>query len=353
MMNKGGGKKLVLVGTSVVHTFKYLELISSYFDEILLITDKPKSGLKVNQLAFDFSLRSPLSVLSKIKRMREEIEKFNPDIVHVHQANSCAWYALKACRKKFPLVVTAWGSDILATPSKGYLYRKMLKYILRNADCFTSDSRFMAEEMRRIAGKKELEILIANFGIDINPVHPVKEDLIYSNRQLTPLYRVHKIIELFSSFILSDSKYRHWVLAIAATGSEEDKLKKQVNSAGLGNNVRFYGWVDKAMNSDLYSKARIYISIPESDATSISLLEAMASACIPVVSDLPANREWIRDNVNGVIYKDGDMGVIEKAVLIDEQTAVKMNMEIINHEGTKSANRDKFISMYENMINGA
>ncbi|MBK9321217.1 MAG: hypothetical protein IPM91_22060 [Bacteroidetes bacterium] len=53
-MKKSGRRKLVLVGTGVVHTFKYLDLIASYFDEILLITDKPKPDLKVKQVTFDF-----------------------------------------------------------------------------------------------------------------------------------------------------------------------------------------------------------------------------------------------------------------------------------------------------------
>jgi glycosyltransferase involved in cell wall biosynthesis len=30
----------------------------------------------------------------------------------------------------------------------------------------------------------------------------------------------------------------------------------------------------------------------------------MAHGCIPVVSDIPANREWIVDHVNGLFVKD-------------------------------------------------
>ncbi|MBL0097274.1 MAG: glycosyltransferase family 4 protein [Bacteroidetes bacterium] len=351
-MKKSGRRKLVLVGTGVVHTFKYLDLIASYFDEILLITDKPKPDLKVKQFTFDFSLRSPLQITAKINKLRTAIKDFNPDIVHVHQANSCAFYTIKACNKNYPLVVTAWGSDILSTPSKGFLYRKMLKYILKNADCFTSDALFMANEMRRMAGKKHLEILVANFGIDITPTPLEKEDLIYSNRQLTALYRIDKIIALFKEFVSSDGKHRHWKLAIAATGPEESKLRDIVKKNHLEDSVQFYGWVDKVMNSNLYAKAKIYISIPESDATSISLLEAMASGCLPVVSDLPANREWIRDGVNGIIYKEGLENPFLRALAIDAGTATAMNKEIIDTEGTKEANKEKFIAMYENMLHG-
>ncbi len=351
-MVAGTRKKLLLVGTGVVHTFKYLDLVSSFFDEVVLVTDRPRSELAIRQIQFDFSLRSPLRIRSKILLLRKEIEAFKPDIIHVHQANSCSFYTLKACDKKYPVVVTAWGSDILAASSKGFIYRYMLKYILCNADCFTSDSKYMAEEMRRMAGKKYLNILIANFGIDILPLKVEKEDMIYSNRQLTPLYRIDKIIELFGQFINSGRSFHHWKLAIAATGPEEEKLKEMVARNGLENNVTFHGWVDKEANSVLYGKARIYVSIPQSDATSISLLEAMASSCIPVVSDLPANKEWIRDGVNGIVYGESTGNPFIRALNLNTENVINMNSGIIESEGTKEANRLKFISMYENLMHG-
>ena len=53
-----------------------------------------------------------------------------------------------------------------------------------------------------------------------------------------------------------------------------------------------------------YQKAEYYISIPNSDATSVSLLEAMQYGAIPIVSNIPANREWILDGVNGIYFDD-------------------------------------------------
>ena len=43
----------------------------------------------------------------------------------------------------------------------------------------------------------------------------------------------------------------------------------------------------------LLGKASVYVSAPASDATSAALLEAMAAGVVPVVNDLPANREWV------------------------------------------------------------
>lgn len=46
---------------------------------------------------------------------------------------------------------------------------------------------------------------------------------------------------------------------------------------------------------NLLYKNDVFISIPSSDSTSVSLLEAMCCGLFPIVSDLPANREWIHD----------------------------------------------------------
>lgn len=345
-------KKLVLIGTGVVHTFKYLHLIEDYFDEILLITDQPKEGLRHRQATFNFSMRHPFQMGAKVKQLRQTIDQFAPDMVHVHQANSCAWYTLKACGQRYPLVVTAWGSDILATPHKGFLYRMLVKYIMTRAHFFTSDARYMAELMRKYAGTHRPEILIANFGIDITPATFPKEKLVYSNRQLTPLYRIEAVIDHFHALIRTDQAYQEWRLAIAATGPEEDRLKQRVQDLGIQNRVSFYGWVNKETNTELYSKATLYISIPESDATSISLLEAMACGCIPVVSDLPANREWIRNNINGIIVQPGETNVLKRALELNAEQAEAINADIIRAEGTKAANKAKFTALYDKMLHG-
>ena len=50
-----------------------------------------------------------------------------------------------------------------------------------------------------------------------------------------------------------------------------------------------------------YAWAQWYLSLPQSDSVSVSVLEAMAHGCIPLLSDLPANRELVRDGDNGMI----------------------------------------------------
>ena len=41
----------------------------------------------------------------------------------------------------------------------------------------------------------------------------------------------------------------------------------------------------------------------------------MACGAVPVVTDLPANREWIRDGENGRIVRNGDAASLAAAVI--------------------------------------
>jgi glycosyltransferase involved in cell wall biosynthesis len=52
--------------------------------------------------------------------------------------------------------------------------------------------------------------------------------------------------------------------------------------------------------------ADIYISPSHVDGSSVSLMEALASGLPCLVSDIPGNREWIEDGVNGWLFRDGD-----------------------------------------------
>lgn len=346
-------ERLLIIGSNTVHLSNYIELVKDHFEEIIFITDKPSaaysySGIKVLYTAF--SIKKPTAFIRSIRYIRDIIKDYNPSIIHSHQLTTHSLLVLLANKKyKKPCLFTAWGSDVLLNPLQGYFYKMMLKYILLHGKNFTSDSRHMAVVMERIAQQK-LNILIANFGIDVSDIKETeKQNIIYSNRQFKKLYRIDKIIEAFSRFIANGNE-GGWKLLVASDGEEKAHLAELTAALGLSGDVVFTGWLTKEANLYNYSISKYYISIPESDATSISLLEAMASGCIPILSDLPANREWVDDGLNGLIVKNTDSNFIEDALKIPVKQAQDINKRIISEHGTKEANKEKFITYYRRII---
>ena len=98
-------------------------------------------------------------------------------------------------------------------------------------------------------------------------------------------------------------------------------------SYGISHVAIFPGAVPHEDIPSYLSAADAYIALPESDATSVALLEAMASSLPVIVSDLPSNREWITDGDNGFLIPTGDRaGLIEKILVLIENGNLRKRM---------------------------
>jgi glycosyltransferase involved in cell wall biosynthesis len=228
----------------------------------------------------------------------------------------------------------------------GYLYRAMVRYVLKKATIITADASFMAEAIHELIGKKE--VIIANFGVDIKKNEEVitRESLIYSNRMHEPLYNIDQIILQLKDFLLENSK---WKLIIAAEGTQTTFLKKIVEEEFPENTIEFFGFLTPEENIRFYKKAMIYISIPKSDGTSISLLEAMAYGCLPITSDLPANKEWITTLENGIVSHGNLTKDVEIALTLDRVAIQEKNQVIIDSRATKETNKRLFSTIYDKL----
>jgi len=340
-------KSLVLIGSNSVHLKNYKELIASEFEIIHIISNCSTTDLKVDY-SFDFSFKLQNLFLTPL-RIRKVLKSLNPKIIHIHQANSYAFYTvLAALFLAIPCVLTCWGSDILLLPKKNTFFRWMIKLILHKVDYITADAEFVGKEVESYL-TKSTPILIANFGINQNPHQLPKEKIIYSNRLHKPLYRVDQIIRAFDVFV---KIHPEWKLVVGAVGEETEHLKKLVDDLRIPN-VSFIGWVDREVNFANYAKASFWVSIPESDATAISLLEAMDAGCVPIVSDLPANREWISTLENGLIVTDLTSDFFSQALQIDLAKAKTKNVQLITEKATKEVNKQKFVQLYSTLISHA
>lgn len=340
-------KKLLLIGGSKgnVHLLNYKNLISSYFDDILIVSNHELSDAKGRSI--HFGLKNPIDLWRNIRALRKIIKEFQPDVVHVHQANAYGLITCLANRGLKPLLLTTWGSDVLTLPHRSILHRMMVTYILKRADYITADAQFMADAIHQLIGQKP--VLVANFGVEIaeNEADLVRENTIYSNRMHESLYQIDQIIHQSASFL---NEHPDWNLRIAASGSETKKLQEMASQVLSNDQYEFVGFQTSQENRKNYLRSKIYVSIPNTDGTSISLLEALAYGCIPIVSDLPANREWIEDGENGIITcgnLDLDMN---RACSMNHDKVKALNHQLIQEKATKQANRIKFCSIYDQIL---
>lgn len=342
-------KKLLLIGNNSIHVHNYYQLIKPFFDDVFYIADKPRENQQIKNVDYvSFSYKKFWCIFSSISKIRSICKKFKPDVIHIHQVNSVALYAILALKSfKIPIVLTAWGSDILLTPKRNFFLKQVVKYCLKNADVVTADAEFLGQEVCNYMSNKSEKLVIANFGIELyDELFTVKENIIYSNRLHKKLYNIDKIIYAFKK--LDETGNNDFKLVIAATGEETESLKKIVEDLNISSKVIFVGWLSHIENLKWYAKSKYYVSIPDSDATSISLLEAMYYGCYPIVSSLPSKREWISDDVNGSYFKTDFKFVLNIDQNMLERVA-GINKDIILSKGTVDIAYKKFTSIYINL----
>jgi len=252
------------------------------------------------------------ALLKTLPRLVRWLRDVDADWINAHYLTShgtLAWLARK-CGVRARLAASAWGSDILVAPRSSAILRAVTSRVLRDAALCTSDSAHMAQRMRELGAH---EVMTFPFGLDALPAAAAAKDpqLFFANRGLEEIYDPQRVLTLFTGVTSSWPQAR---LVVANSGSLADPLRQQAAALGLGGRIEFVGRLDAAAQASYYARARWYLSVPRSDSVSVSVLEAMAHGCIPLLSDLPANRELVRDGANGLILPDGQTALTTAAL---------------------------------------
>ena len=104
-------------------------------------------------------------------------------------------------------------------------------------------------------------------------------------------------------------------LNIVGQGKYEAELKKYVSNNGLRDKVNFLGWLPKDDLISFFYTQDVYLNTSEYEGTSLTMLEAMASGCVPVVTDVSGVADFIQVDNNGIICTVNDVEVIGKNLI--------------------------------------
>jgi glycosyltransferase involved in cell wall biosynthesis len=256
-------------------------------------------------------LKYPLSAIS-IKRL---LEKTRPDLVNAHFVPS---YGLTGALLKFhPLVVSTWGSDVLISPAKSWLRRKRARYVLKKADLVTADAQVSAEAIYRL-GVEKSRVVVSPMGIEKALLGRSQKQekphfLVLSNRKLEPLYDVATLIKAIPLVIKQAKREIRFV--ILGEGSQKSRLLNLAIKLKVETHLEFRGVVSREQLIKTYQDSNIFVSTSLSDSTSVSLLEAMNFGLIPLVTDIPGNREWVHEGKNGFLFPTSEPEVLAQKII--------------------------------------
>jgi glycosyltransferase involved in cell wall biosynthesis len=97
----------------------------------------------------------------------------------------------------------------------------------------------------------------------------------------------------------------------------------------------------------------VYVSLAESDGTSLGLLEALSLGAVPVLSDIPANRAWVRDGETGLLTRsdpDSVADAIQRARELCAGDAPARNLRLVSERGDREANLSAWARSLERLV---
>jgi glycosyltransferase involved in cell wall biosynthesis len=274
--------------------------------------------------------------------LRGLLQRINPDVFQAHYVVEHGFYG--ALTRVRPLVVTAWGSDVLVEPDAEPLSRLIARWTIGRADLVTSNNAYMARRIGTLGalpskvevitlGAERYDLEFAGHSVNRAEPSDTRAAVIISTRAHEPLYNIDSIIDAYRLVLRSRPDAR---LVVANTGALTQQLRAR--AADLPR-AEFAGMLDRAAFRDALAAAEVFLSTPSSDATSVALLQAMAAGAFPIVSDLPSQHELIRNGDNGLLVRPRDPSALADRILaaladpLLRRTAAETNRRLVEENG--------------------
>lgn len=223
------------------------------------------------------------------------------DLVLSERATSYGFFSLFVNGKK--KVVAQQGiTDVYPEYGFSKFYKSILqRTVYKRVDLIHAWGNVMTYAMLE-SGAKPVKIMVLPKGINTHKfIASNKEGLppcFIVTRSLYALYRHIDIVEAVK--ILKDQNQEVKVFFIGI-GPEMADVQSKIKKYGLEENIFLKGYVPNDELPNLLESCRYYIAVPTTEGVSSSLFEAMAAGCFPIVTDLPANQNFIKDKKNGLL----------------------------------------------------
>jgi glycosyltransferase involved in cell wall biosynthesis len=258
-------------------------------------------------------LRMVTYIVSGVLKGLRVVQKDSCCLIHAHWAFPAGLIAVAVgLFLKRPVVLTVHGSDARWAFEKKGLFRVLFRWAAMRAQFVTTVSQNISQRMLSMGMTGE-RIVVFPMGVSDQFFTSGKRArpgsqrdgtvTVLSTRHLLPLYNVECLIRAIPHVL---SRSESVLFLVANDGERRAVLESMARKMKLLPWVRFLGSIPHGQMPALLNSSDIYVSTSPADGASVSLLEAMACGLFPVVTDIPANREWIRDGENGFLVPTHD-----------------------------------------------
>lgn len=253
----------------------------------------------------EFRWRDVPKLVGSLKRV---IKRVRPDLIHAGPIQTAAFIAVLTGFR--PILTMSWGFDLMEDVNRGKWWEWATGYVLKRSAFFTSD----AQVTRNVAvgyGMDPERTVVFPWGVDLDHYSPKNWNTegqetpftLFCNRSWESRYGVDVLAR---AFVRVAGGYPGVRLLLLGGGSGSNHLRRILLGGGVLDLVHMPGQISQTDLPRWYHKADIYISPSHVDGSSVSLMEALGCGLPCLVSDIPANKEWVTEGENGWLFPDGD-----------------------------------------------
>jgi len=269
--------------------------------------------------AYNRNLYSIISLYPYFWKRKELINKFKPDLIHIHFGLTAVrfYLTLESTFKKYPVLTSFHGFDASSLLNKKFYLSRLMPFVQKKNvfNLFVSKALWNNMLTKKVP-IRESDSFLLYCGIDVD---------IFRRSQ-----RVHNDVRIFlqvSNFaekkghIYTLRAFKKFItkhpgkarLILGGDGPMKETVVNECRSLGLDDSVEFPGWISRDRAVSLLDAADIFVhhSVTAADGDQEGLpnaiLEAMAME-LPVLSTWHSGiPELVEDGVNGFLVKEKDV----------------------------------------------
>ncbi len=352
--------------------------------EVLIVTPDP--NVKEHTLK-DGILKCPAKGIKKFynygvtipvsKKRLAFLEKFAPDVIHVHTEFSMGLCGVSTARRlNVPLVYT------LHTMYDDYLYyitgktltpilkkplRMFIKHFLNTAKEITGPSAKCQVFIDSCKSDKKVHVINNPVEFSIfNDFSQTPEERAYYRKKcgirdnsfvatfVGRLGHEKSVDTLINFYNEHNLKEKNIELLIVGDGPARAEWIKLAEELSLSEYIHFPGKIMHADVMPYYAISDCYITTSLSDTNSISMLEAMAMGLPTFHIEDPLNKGQVVDGYNGFVFKDGqelsDAFMKYIGMSDDEKAVIKNNAIESVRNSNDIALAEKLLAVYDSAI---
>ncbi len=249
------------------------------------------------------------------RRLARAIEA---DIVNAHYAGG--YGTMAALSRVRPLVITAWGSDVLTTPWSSWLKRILVRGNLLFADRVVVMAEGMREAVRKLTGG---DAWIIPFGVETDAFRPQPAGRAWAFpadafvvgicKALEPVYRQDVAIRAVD-ILRRERPDLNVFLAIVGEGGEAARLRALIEELSLQDSVLMAGPREHSELPAFYNAISAYAVTSESEGLCVSALEAAACGKPVISTPVGAMGKLAEAGAMGLSIDVGDANGLAQAI---------------------------------------